>query len=116
MTEDAKVAADVVPAVQLPPSGMLTVQHVQAATMKSGAGQLACGDVSGGKALPGTAVGMHGSSGSASAPTLPENLMDTGFTFWPMRRMLVLSPGRPAFTFSGYTPSCRQRGSAKQTR
>lgn len=41
-----------------------------------------------------------------SMRTLPENLICTGSLFWPMRRMLVLSPERPAFTFSGYTPSC----------
>lgn len=46
--------------------------------------------------------------------TLPENLTCTGSWFWPMRRMLVLSPERPAFTFSGYTPSYSWMGSKGQ--
>ena len=33
---------------------------------------------------------------------LPENLTCTGLTFCPIRRMLLLTPWRPAFTFSGY--------------
>ena len=46
------------------------------------------------------------------APLRPPRALLTvaGFTFWPMRRMLVLSPTRPAFTFSGYTPSCSGGG------
>lgn len=42
-----------------------------------------------------------GAAAQNSAGILPLNLTDAGFGLSPMRRMTVLSPERPAFTFSG---------------